>query len=58
MFEGSYVDSGQFDKIASLPSKNESLTVLAIMLKSPIKNFANLLSEPMVNVVNVLKGVE
>ena len=58
MFEGSYIDSGQFDKIASLPSKDESLTVLAIMLKSPIKNFANLLSAPMVNVVNVLKGVE
>ena len=44
-----------FDKIADLPSKEESLTKFVFMLKSPIQNFANLLSSPMVNLVNVLK---
>ena len=57
-FEGAYLESNQFDKIANLPSKDESLTSLVFMLKSPVQNFANLLSAPMVSLVNVLKGVE
>ena len=57
-FEGSFLGPGDFDKIANLPSKENSLTKLAIMLRSPIQNFANLLSSPMVNLVNVLKSVE
>ena len=58
LFEGSYLDSSQFDKIANLPSKDESLTKLAIMLKSPVQNFSNLLSSPMLSLLNVLKGIE
>ena len=58
LFEGAYLDSGQFDKIASLPSKDESLTKLAIMLKSPVQNFSNLLSSPILSFLNVLKGIE
>ena len=58
LFEGSYLDSSQFDKIANLPSKDESLTKLAIMLKSPVQNFSNLLSSPMLSLLNALKGVE
>ena len=58
LFEGSYKDSGQFNIIANLPSKDESLSKLIVMLKSPVYNFANLLSAPMVNLVNALKGVE
>tara|TARA_B100001250_G_scaffold10248_1_gene8919 strand:- start:163 stop:687 length:525 start_codon:yes stop_codon:yes gene_type:complete len=58
LFEGSYLDAGQFDKIANLPSKDESFTKLAIMLKSPVQNFSNLLSSPMVSLLNALRGVE
>ena len=58
LFEGSYLGSEKFDSIANLPSKDESLTKLVIMLNSPVQNFANLLSAPMVSFVNVLKGVE
>ncbi len=58
LFEGSYLQSSEFDKIANLPSKDESLAKLAIMLKSPIQNFSNLISVPMVNLVNVLKSLE
>ena len=57
-FDGSYLDSSQFDKIANLPSKDESLTKLAIMLKNPVQNFSNLLSAPMQNLLNTLKGIE
>ena len=58
LFEGSYFDAGQFGKIANLPSKDESLTKLVIMLKSPVQNFSNLLSSPMVNLLNALRSVE
>ena len=58
LFEGAYLESDKFDKISSLPSKEESLTVLAIMLKSPVQNFTNLLSSPMVNLVNVLVAIK
>ena len=57
-FDGSYFDSSQFDKIANLPSKDESLTKLVIMLKSPVQNFSNLLSSPMLSLLNALRGIE
>ena len=58
LFEGSYLHSDEFNKIASLPSKEESLTKIVVMLKSPARNFANLLSSPMVKLVNVLSGLK
>ena len=58
VFEGAYHDAGQFEKIANLPSKEESLTVLAIMLNSPMQNFVNVLSSSMTKVVNVLEAVK
>ena len=56
-FEGSYLHASEFEKIASLPSKEESLTKIVIMLKSPIQNIVNLLNSPMVKLVNVLSGL-
>ena len=58
VFEGAYHDANQFEKIANLPSKEESLTVLAIMLNSPMQNFVNVLSSSMTKVVNVLEAVK
>jgi len=58
VFEGAYHDAGQFEKIANLASKEESLTVLAIMLNSPMQNFVNVLSSSMTKVVNVLEAVK
>ena len=58
LFEGAYLEPSQFDKIANLPSKDESLTKLAIMLKSPVQNFSNLLSSSMLSLLNALKGIE
>ena len=58
LFEGSYLDSSQFDKIANLPSKDESLTKLVIMLESPVQNLSNLLSSAMVSLLSALRAVE
>ena len=58
VFEGAYHEAGQFEKIANLPSKEESLSVLAVMLNSPIQNFVNVLSSSMTKVVNALEAVK
>ena len=58
VFDGAYHDADQFEKIADLPSKEESFTVLAIMLNSPMQNFVNVLSSSMIKVVNVLEAIK
>ena len=58
IFEGVYHEAGQFEKFANLPSKEESLTILAIMLNSPMQNLAKVLISSMVKVVNVLEAVK
>ena len=58
LFEGTYLHASEFERIASLPSKEESLTKIVIMLKSPVQNLTNLLSSPMLNLVNVLNGLK
>ena len=58
LFEGSYLPASEFDKIASLPSKEESLTKIVVMLKSPARNVASLLNSPLVKLVNVLNGLK
>ena len=58
LFEGSYLPASEFEKIASLPSKEESLTKIVVMLKSPVQNIVNLLNSPMVKLVNVLDGLK
>ena len=58
LFEGSYLSASEFERIANLPSKEESLSKIVVMLKSPVQNMANLLSSPMIKLVNVLNGLK
>ena len=58
LFEGTYLPASEFEKIANLPSKEESLTKIIVMLKSPVQNIVNLLNSPMVKLVNVLNGMK
>jgi large subunit ribosomal protein L10 len=57
LFEGNYLPAGEFEKIANLPSKDESLVKIIVMLRSPVQNIVNLLNSPMVKLVNVLNGL-
>ena len=57
LFEGSYLPASDFEKIANLPSKEESLAKIIVMLKSPLQNIVNLLNSPMIKLVNVLNGL-
>lgn len=58
LFEGSFLPVSDFNKIADLPSKNESLTKFVVMLKSPAQKFTDILSSPMVKLVTVLSGLK
>ena len=58
LFEGSYLPASEFEKIANLPSKEESLTKIVVMLNSPVQNIVNLLNSPMLKLVNVLNGLK
>ena len=57
-FEGSYLPASKFEKIANLPGKEESLSKIIVMLKSPMQNIVNLLNSPMVKLLNVLNGLK
>ena len=58
LFEGSYLPASDFEKIANLPSKEESLAKIIVVLKSPLQNIVNLLNSPMIKLVNVLNGLK
>ena len=58
LFEGDYLPAEEFNKIASLPSKEESITKFAIMIKSPMQNLAMILKSPMSDFVNVLNSIK
>ena len=58
LFEGDYIAGEEFTKIADLPSKDESLTIFAMMIKSPMQNLATMLKSPMANFVNLLNNIK
>ena len=58
LFEGDYLPAEEFNKIASLPSKEESIAKFAMMIKSPMQNLAMMLKSPMSDFVNVLNNIK
>ena len=58
LFEGDYLPAEEFSKIASLPSKEESIAKFAMMIKSPMQNLAMMLKSPMSDLVNVLNSIK
>ena len=58
LFEGDYIPGEEFAKIADLPSKDESLTIFAMMIKSPMQNLATMLKSPMADFVNLLNNLK
>ena len=58
LFDGSYLPTEEFNKIANLPSKEESITKFALMIKSPMQNLAMMLKSPLSDFVNVLNSLK
>ena len=57
-FEGESLPGEEFKRIASLPSKEESLTQFVFMVKSPIRDLALLLKSQITSVVNLLNNIK
>ena len=58
LFEGDYLSGEEFKKIATLPSKDESITRFAMMIKSPMNNLVTMLNSPLVGLVNLLSSIK
>jgi large subunit ribosomal protein L10 len=55
--EGQLLDGAQIDVLASLPSREEALTLIASVLQAPISKFATLLNEVPSKLARVLAAV-
>ena len=55
--EGQLLDGSQIDVLASLPSREEALTLIAAVLQAPIGKFASLLNEVPSKLARVLSAV-
>ena len=58
LFDGEVLKGTEYLKFASLPTKDELLTKLVMMLNSPITILARTLSAPMINLVNGLNNLK
>ena len=58
IFDGNILDGEQFDKIANLPSKEELLSKLAMLISSPLLNLALTVKSPMHDFVNILNQLK
>jgi large subunit ribosomal protein L10 len=55
--EGQLLDGAQIEVFASLPSRDEALTLIASVLQAPISKFATLLNEVPAKLARVLAAV-
>ena len=58
LFDGEVLDGSEYLKFATLPTKDELLTKLVMMLNSPITILARTLSAPMINLINGLNNLK
>ena len=58
LFDGEVLDGSEYLKFAALPTKDELLTKLVLMLNSPITILARTLSASMTNFVNGLNNLK
>ena len=58
LFEGQFLPGEEFKKLANLTSKEESLSILVTMLKSPMQKLASTLNAPMQSLAGVLNNLK
>ena len=58
IFDGNILDGKQFDKIANLPSKEELMSKLVMLLGSSILNFALTVKSTLLYFVNILSSIK
>ena len=58
LFNGVILPGEDFKKLADMPSKDEMLAQLALMLKSPVQKFVSTISSPMQKALGVLNNLK
>ena len=58
LFNGVILPGEDFKRLADMPSKDEMLAQLALMLKSPIQKFVSTISSPMQKALGVLNNLK
>ncbi len=58
IIDGNIIDGSEFDRIANLPTKDESLAKLVVLLQSPLMKFVWALKSPMSDMTNMLNNLK
>jgi len=58
LFNGVILPGEDFKRLADMPSKDEMLAQLALMLKSPVQKFVSTISSPMQKALGVLNNLK
>ena len=58
VIDGDFIDGSEFDRIANLPTKDESLSKLVALLQSPLIKFIWGLKSPMSDMTNMLNNLK
>ena len=58
IIDGNIIDGSEFDRIANLPTKDESLAKLAALLQSPLMKLVWALKSPMSDMTNMLNNLK
>jgi large subunit ribosomal protein L10 len=58
LFEGEFMSGDEFERLADMPSKEESLSMLVAMLNSPLQKLVSTLNAPMQDAVGVLNSLK
>jgi len=58
LLDGEVFSGDDFNRIAAIPTREESLSKLILLFMSPLTQFMNVVKSPMVNLVNVLNNLK
>ena len=58
LFEGEFMSGDEFERLANMPSKEESLSMLVAMLNSPLQKLVSTLNAPMQDTLGVLNSLK
>ena len=58
LFEGEFMLGDEFERLADMPSKEESLSMLVAMLNSPLQKLVSTLNAPMQDTLGVLNSLK
>ena len=58
VIDGEFIDASEFDRIANLPTKEESIAKFAALLKSPLLKLIWALKSPMSDMTNMLNNLK